>query len=157
MTETQHPLPHPALVANLTDVRLRSISAEVCDGSGEPDKASMQIGMRSEWDEDDHVLGFSLDYQVDLGADGSTKLSVTASYLVTFVMARPFDGSPDTLAEFGTKVAAMAVHPYLREVVASLAARMGFEVKPLPLLRPSDLTAKEEPAPSEELGPEPKQ
>ncbi|MBU9763540.1 hypothetical protein FR943_06750 [Mycobacterium sp. TNTM28] len=49
-------------------------------------------------------------------------------------------GKPEIVQEFTEQVGALAVYPYVRSAIASLAAQMSIPASPLPLLHAGDLT-----------------
>lgn len=59
---------------------------------------------------------------------------------IFFLPAPVSRDKPETIQEFTEQVGALAVFPYVRSAVASLAAQMSIPTSPLPLLHAGDLT-----------------
>lgn len=72
---------------------------------------------------------------------------------VFFLPAPVSREKPEIIQEFTEQVGALAVFPYVRSAVASLAAQMSIPASPLPLLRAGDLTLTQDEAPTAEQEP----
>lgn len=127
----------PAAAATLLELSLLAVSAHIERAETQRDQPDVRIRYNSHLF-DDNELHFLLRYGVAAGVDEATEVHLDATYSVMFAMHGEFDAAAEATEKFVSHTVAMAVHPYLRELLASTCARMNAEPPPLPLLRPGE-------------------
>lgn len=129
-------LPPPAAVADLIDVCLLGLSSHIQPADEQRDHPDVQIRYGSHTFHDE--LHFLIHYLVAANVDDIDEVQLDATYSVVFGTSGEFDSTTAAIERFVTHTVTMAVHPYLRELVASICARMNAAAPPLPLLRPGE-------------------
>jgi len=122
-------------------LRLRDISLYKCsvDGAGPPLETIGPFTLKAELDSELVLQDASgVDYAVTLRVDRDEPVAfhIHATFLARYAFEeRSMKASNSELEAFRKSHAVLAVWPYLREFVQTVAARMGFPAEPLPLLR----------------------
>jgi preprotein translocase subunit SecB len=120
----------------LTDISLYKCEAA---GAGPPLVTVEPVRVNAELDSElDHKDSSGVEYAVTLRVTCHEQLTfhIYATFLARYQFAGPLKNvSKGELEAFRKSHAVLAVWPYLREFVQTLAARMGFPTEPLPLLR----------------------
>jgi preprotein translocase subunit SecB len=108
-------------------------------GAGPPLRAVEPVQLSAELDSEvDHRDSAGVDFAVTLRVvcDDPLAFHIEATFLARYRFAdQAKPASKIELEAFRKSHAVLAVWPYLREFVQTMAARMGFPTEPLPLLR----------------------
>ncbi len=122
-------------------LQLRDISLYKCEatGTGPPLGTVEPVRVNAELDSElDHADSSGIDYAVTLrvACDQPLVFHIHVTFLARYRFGGlSKDASKSELEAFRKSHAVLAVWPYLREFVQTVAARMGFPTEPLPLLR----------------------
>ncbi|MGA2600416.1 MAG: hypothetical protein ABSH09_25910 [Bryobacteraceae bacterium] len=104
-----------------------------CIGAVEPVQLSAELDSEVEH-KDSSGVHFAVTLRV--ACDSPLTFHIQATYLARYQFAdQTLPSSKKELEAFRKSYAVLAVWPYLREFVQTIAARMGFPTEPLPLLR----------------------
>ena len=108
-------------------------------GAGPPIRAVEPVRLSAELDSEVvHTDSAGVDFAVTLrvACDDPLAFHIEATFLARYRFAdRAKPASKIEIEAFRKSHAVLAVWPYLREFVQTIAARMGFPTEPLPLLR----------------------
>jgi preprotein translocase subunit SecB len=120
----------------LQDISLyksEAAGAGPCIGAVEPVQLSAELDSEVEH-KDSSGVHFAVTLRVS--CDSPLTFHIQATYLARYRFAdQTQTSSKKELEAFRKSYAVLAVWPYLREFVQTIAARMGFPTEPLPLLR----------------------
>ncbi len=100
------------------------------------------INLRESHDSD----GIETRFRITVNASGA---ELVAEVGVAYSFDQPLEVAPRAIRDFLVRVAVMAAYPFLREAVATTAARMEIPVPVLGLLKPGMIDLGEEPEGSE--------
>jgi hypothetical protein len=145
VAETQEASPTLVETAELQAIRCVRLQAELTDraNAGSVTPSQVRVAIKSGTSEPPGALFFQFDYEVELeSSGGETVARVSCAYEATFAIPPDSAWGVEATRAFASTIVVFAVHPYVREAVSSVCARMNLAVEPMGLLvAPFDETA----------------
>ena len=125
-----------AFVAGLELQRVDTLDVSASrSGDGEMQDAQAEVDSSFAIDSTQRAVFYKYDLTVRISGPGEVRLGEVKGTLVLVFRAASLDAPVEMVDHFGGTSAFMMAHPYLRELAASLAARIGFPGLALPLVR----------------------
>ena len=116
-----------------------SLYKSVAAGAGPPLRAVEPVRLSAELNSEvEHMDSVGVDFAVTLqvACDDPLAFHIEAAFLARYrFMEHAKPASKVQIEAFRKSHAVLAVWPYLREFVQTIASRMGFPTEPLPMLR----------------------
>lgn len=111
--------------AELEDIRLVSATVKLIDASAEQ-PFQILVGIAPSVAQIEDRAMFECRYKVDIQAPSGDQVAVIeCQYLATYLLGSDASQDLEDLVAFGDVTVLRALHPYLRELVSTVASRMG--------------------------------
>lgn len=121
--------------AQLLDVRLRKVRGEL-ESSSPRSPIQLEIGVEPSVVQVDDLVIYEIEYEIrSTDADENSALTALIGLSLVYRLEAGFEPKSEDLAAFGRVSVLYTAHPYLREILQSMASRMGLPSLVLDVLR----------------------
>jgi hypothetical protein len=125
MNETHKRAASVGGLADLEDIRLASVNAELGDAAADG-PFEIEVGIAPSVSQAEGRAIYDCNYRVKVrGAEGAVAATLDCRYLAVYILGSEEERELSDLVAFGEVTVLRAIHPYLRELVSSLTSRFG--------------------------------